>query len=60
MTKASHKMQLFLLLVSKTSFIIKSLVLYTLEEDVERERRMTLGIKDKGSAVCEGEAFILF
>lgn len=40
--------------------IIKSPVLHTLENDEEGERRTALEIKDKGSAVREGEAFILF
>lgn len=40
--------------------IIKSLVLHTLEKGREGERRVMLRIKDKGSAVRKGEAFILF
>lgn len=39
--------------------IIKRLVLHTLEKGDEGEQMM-LGIKDKGSAVREEEAFILF
>lgn len=48
-------------MVLKMGFsIIKSLVLRTLEKDEEGERRTVLEIRDKGSAVREGEEFILF
>lgn len=40
--------------------IIKSLVLHTLETGEEGEKGTMLEIKDKGPAVREGEAFVLF